>query len=69
MAKRIEYDCVGCETCFHCGREERYPVWECDNCHEESTDPDFIFETIDGKDLCGKCYDKLYMNDEESEDE
>lgn len=64
MAKRIEYDCVNCETCFHCGRDKKYPVWECDNCHEEGYEEDFIYITVDGKELCMNCYTKLY---EESE--
>ena len=43
-------DCVGCETCFNCGRREDYYYHVCDECG--STEQLYKFED---KELCAKC--------------
>jgi len=49
--------CVGCETCFHCGRQK--PIVQlkmyCDKCGDDIE----MSYKIDGKDICENCLEDV----------
>lgn len=50
MAKIIENNCVGCEVCYHCGREEEENII-CDRCGCDA------YYSIDEDDYCEDCFE------------
>lgn len=60
--KWLEDDCVRCERCHRCGRNEKFPVWQCDYCKEEIRDSKEVVE-VDGYHYCLDCYELLYQDD------
>lgn len=68
MAQYIECSCRGCAECIGCGRDrDKYMVYVCDRCGQESTMLNFIYQTgADGKDYCVDCVARM---EEESEEE
>lgn len=48
---KIENQCVGCDVCYRCGRDEA-EVYYCDNCDEEIVGD--VYEA-DGETLCLEC--------------
>ena len=59
---KVGNDCVGCETCFNCGRRNDYHYHACDDCG--STEQLYKH---DGKELCQECllkyFDEVDMDD------
>lgn len=52
-----ENDCVGCDPCIGCGRNESYAVIECDSCGDTSMETSRKFIPISGgRHYCPACY-------------
>jgi hypothetical protein len=59
--RRETNDCVGCETCVHCGRGRNYVYYECDSCGAESYDSKIY---SDGSyHYCLECLLRIHMAD------
>ena len=61
MARIETSDCIGCDTCIHCGRGKKYTVYECDACGADSSDTR-IFE-YEPYHYCLACLLKANMSD------
>jgi len=67
MAVYKENYCVGCETCYHCGRDKDVWIWECDICGDTFYEEDEVIQ-INGKDYCERCYKAEFEPEEDEED-
>lgn len=54
----VENNCVGCEHCIHCGRDEQLAL-ACDVC-EQPVDEDDLYEDEDGGVICKYCIIERY---------
>lgn len=67
---RIENNCVGCERCYHCGRDH-VKAYICDKCGNY-VDSDELYDT-DAGELCKACmlqmFEKKFYGDFEDQEE
>ena len=69
MARYWDSNCVGCETCYNCGRRNKFLVYECDRCGNYGYDELFLVPMEDGTEICEYCYNEyLEELDEEGDD-